>query len=61
MSGTVPVPFRAVYDEARANWADRDTTDLHKHNHALRCVAKAILKDLWCEARAIRDGGCPHP
>lgn len=46
-------PYRPVYDAARANWADRDTTDLHKHNHALRCVAKAILKDLWCEARAI--------
>lgn len=45
-------PYRAVYDAARASWAERDTTDLHKHNHALRLVAKAILKDLWLEARA---------
>ncbi len=26
--------------------------DGHKHNHALRMVGKAILKDLWLEARA---------
>ena len=44
-------PYRAVYDRERAKWADRDTTDLHKHNHALRCVAKAVLKDLFLEAR----------
>lgn len=43
-------PYRAVYDNARANWADRETSDAHKHAHALRCVAKAILKDLWREA-----------
>jgi hypothetical protein len=40
-------PYRIVYDEARAAWADRDTTDGHKHNHALRLVGKAILLDLW--------------
>jgi hypothetical protein len=40
-------PFRATYDAARASWADRDTSDGHKHNHALRLVAKALLADLW--------------
>lgn len=40
-------PYRAVYDAARANWADRDTSDGHKHAHALRLVAKAILKDIF--------------
>lgn len=40
-------PFRPAYDAARAAWADRDTTDGHKHNHALRIVGKEILKDLW--------------
>lgn len=44
-------PYRAVYDRERAKWADRDTTDLHKHNHALRVVGKTFLKDLWREAR----------
>lgn len=43
-------PYRADYDGARASWADRDTSDMHKHNHALRVVAKAILRDLWKEA-----------
>lgn len=40
-------PYREVYDQAKAAWADRDTTDLHKHNHALRIVAKTILKDIF--------------
>lgn len=40
-------PYREVYDQARASWADRDTSDGHKHNHALRLVAKAILKDIF--------------
>lgn len=44
-------PYRAVYDEARMDWATRDTSDGHKHNHALRMVGKAILLDLWREAR----------
>lgn len=46
-------PFRATYDAARANWADHDTSDLHKHNHALRLTAKAILKDLFVEAKRV--------
>lgn len=47
-------PYRAVYDREREKWADRDTTDLHKHNHALRVVGKAMLLDLWREARNLR-------
>jgi hypothetical protein len=30
-------------------------SDGHKHARALRLVAKAVLKDLWIEARRIRD------
>lgn len=40
-------PYRAVYDAARAAWADHDKTELHKDNHARRLTAKAILRDLW--------------
>jgi hypothetical protein len=40
-------PYRAVYDDARMAWMDRDTSDGHKQNHALRLVGKAILKDLY--------------
>jgi hypothetical protein len=47
-------PYRAVYDQARAAWAARETTDLHKHNHALRLVGKAVLRDLWIGARGTR-------
>lgn len=46
-------PYRAAYDRERAKWADRDTTDLHKHNHALAVVAKAVLLDIWKEARVV--------
>lgn len=46
-------PYRAKYDDARANWAGRDTSDGHKHNHALRVVAKEVLKDLYLAARAM--------
>jgi len=46
-------PYRVVYDEARANWAERDVKDGHKHSHALRLVAKAVLRDLFLEARKV--------
>lgn len=46
-------PYRPIYDRERAKWAERDTTDLHRHNHALRCVAKTVLRDLFLEARAL--------
>lgn len=42
---------RAYYDAARAKYENRDWTDGHKHNAALRYVAKAFLKDLWVAAR----------
>lgn len=45
-------PYRAVYDRERAKWEDRETSDLHKHNHALRVVGKEILRDLWVESRS---------
>lgn len=48
-------PYRAVYDAERAKWADRDTSDAHKHAHALRVVGKRVLLDLWREARRL-DG-----
>ena len=44
-------PYGAVYLKARASWADHDKTDGHKHNHALRCVAKRILRDLFLASR----------
>lgn len=46
-------PYRAVYDEARMDWAARDVSDGHKHNHALRMVGKAVLLDLWKEAHRV--------
>jgi hypothetical protein len=47
-------PYRPVYEGERLKWEERDTTDLHKHNHALGVVAKEVLKDLWREARRLR-------
>lgn len=44
-------PYREAYDKARESWEDRDTSDGHKHNHALRMVAKAFLKDLFLQAK----------
>lgn len=46
-------PLGVVYLKARRSWADRDVKDGHKHNHALRLVAKEILKDLFLEAREL--------
>lgn len=41
-------PYRDMYDSVRAKVEGReDWTDGHKHNHAVRLTAKAILKDLW--------------
>lgn len=48
-------PYRPLYDHERAKWAERQTTDLHKHNHALAVVAKAVLRDLWVEARRLES------
>lgn len=43
-------PYRVVYDEARMDYEEREWSDLHRHNAALRKTAKAILKDLWLAA-----------
>lgn len=40
--------YRAVYDQARAAYMEReDWSDGHRHNAALRLVGKRILVDLW--------------
>jgi hypothetical protein len=53
-------PFRKYYDAEREKWADRDTTNGHKHNHATRVVAKEILKAIYNEARRLElaEGQC---
>ena len=40
-------PYRDTYDQARAKYAERDWTDGHRHNAALRYVGREILIDLW--------------
>lgn len=45
---------REAYDARRAATADRDWTDGHKHNDALRIVGKRFLVDLWTVARELR-------
>ena len=40
-------PYRKVYEDARAKYADADISKGHQHNRAKRIVAKAVLKDLW--------------
>lgn len=47
-------PYRPFYDREREKWLTRETSDLHKHNHALGVMAKEILKDLWVEARRLQ-------
>lgn len=41
--------YRAVYDHGRTKYADLPKG--HAHNRALRLVAKAVLRDIWIEAR----------
>ena len=53
-------PYRATYDAGRAKYADRGLTPLHEHNRALRLVAKAILRDLWLEAKAWHEATPPQ-
>lgn len=43
-------PYRALYDTERAKATAKGWTDGHGHNHALRVVAKRILRGLY-EAR----------
>lgn len=48
-------PYRAVYDEGRKKYEGLDITDGHKHNRAMRLVAKAMLKDLYLESRKLHE------
>lgn len=56
-------PYRDVYDASRAldeeRQAERPThlTDGHMHARAMRKVSKAILADMWAEARKGVDHG----
>jgi len=51
-------PYRVVYDRRRAHTAltRPDWTDGHRHNDALRVASKAILRDLWREAKRLHTG-----
>lgn len=49
-------PYRPLYEEARAKYEHLEIPDAHKHARALRIVSKAILRDLWVEARALQLG-----
>lgn len=42
--------YRAVYDAGRAKYLELPAG--HAHNRALRLVAKAVLRDIWIEAKA---------
>lgn len=46
-------PLGETYLLERARWASRETSELHRHNHAIRVVAKEILKDLFLAAKEI--------
>jgi hypothetical protein len=66
-------PYRAVYDEGRAKYADAvhateckrcgpkgkpaqpgsPLSAAHQHARAIRLIAKAILRDLWTEAKRL--------
>jgi len=50
-------PYRVTYDQRRAHTAGTrpDWTDGHSHNDGLRVAAKAILRDLWREAKRIHE------
>jgi hypothetical protein len=68
-------PFRPVYDDTRAKYADAvhstectrcgpkgkpaaagsPLSDGHKHARAMRAVSKAVLKELWQQAKHIHE------
>lgn len=68
-------PYRAIYDDGRAKYADAvHTTECrrcgpkgkpaqpgsplsaaHQHARAIRLIGKAILRDLWTEAKRIHE------
>lgn len=49
-------PYRPVYDARRVHTAvtHPEWSDGHSHNDGLRIVAKAVLRDLWIEARRVQ-------
>lgn len=55
-------PYRDTYDQARALDAELQAgrpaplSDGHMHARAMRKVSKAILRDLWAEARKGQAG-----
>ena len=51
-------PYRAVYLARRAHTAvtHPDWTKGHSHADGLRIAMKAILRDLWIEAKGLHDG-----
>lgn len=55
-------PYRPVYLARRQRTADThpEWSPLHSHNDALRIVAKAILRDLWREARRLHHAPEQH-
>lgn len=54
-------PYRAAYLARRARTAEThpDWTPGHSHNDGLRIASKAILRDLWREARRLHGVGDP--
>lgn len=50
--------FRDLYVNRRAHTTvtHPEWTPIHSHNDGLRIVAKAVLKELWIEARRLREG-----
>lgn len=43
--------YRTIYDNARVKDLSLDTSEAHKHNRAVRAVARQILIDLWIASR----------
>lgn len=50
-------PYRIAYDVRRAHTAVTrpEWTDGHSHNDGLRIASKALLRDLWREARRLHE------
>lgn len=53
--------YRAVYDFGRLKYAmatdaeGKPLTLAHQHNRAMRLVSKAVLRDLWLEAKRLHE------
>ncbi|WP_369068577.1 hypothetical protein [Kineococcus terrestris] len=55
-------PYRDVYDARRAHtlMTHPEWTDAHSHNDAMRVTTKALLRDLWIEARRLHHEAAAH-